>query len=344
MKTPHENQQVDVNKVQETVSVSAVPATEVESADATQRSANETTENNTNNVDAADEDEKIDVTFGKTKDSDSESEEDEDLSKYTVVDADHLMEDDPLKGQEFCLLSFMSPEGIMNCNVRAVKFRGAFPTLKAAEKYASTLEEKDEYFQIFAGESGKWLDFDPPASKVEREKTSNPQHQKILDAQAKQRMTKINELAGKTKQMIDKKKKGKKDMIEEKKKAGAAQETVDKKRGQKQKDSKSKSKEKKSSANRRGMSGRNLEDMKERMRNKLAEKQNKKRLQKMNEKEKSGSVDSNASNESKPSLDKKIKVVGKISAELETKKQRLEAADKNIERIKALMEKRKNKQ
>lgn len=298
-----------------------------------------------------DEDETIDVTFGQSPDEsdDEESDKEEDLSNYTVVDADHLMEDNPIKGQEYCLLSFMSPEGIMNCNVRAVKFRGAYPTIKAAEAAAAKLEEQDEYFQIFVGETGKWLDFDPPAAKVEREKTSNPQHQKILDAQAKQRMTKINDLAGKTKQVMDKKRKGKKDMIDEKKKAGAAQETVDKRRNKKNASKeKQNSKEKKSSRSSRparGRGGRNLEAMKDRMRKRLAEKQNKKRLNNMDKdkdksKSKSGSNDSNSET---VSLDKKIKVVGKASSELESKKAKLEAVDKNIERIKELMEKRRNR-
>ena len=145
-----------------------------------------------------------------------------DLSNYTIVDADHLDEDQPIRGQEYCLFSFLSPEGVMNCNVRSVKFRGAFPSMERAEEYAKTLESKDKYFKIFIGESGKWLDFDPPTNRVEREMTSNKDHQQILDAQAKQRMEKINTLAGKYKASIDKKDAGKKDRINELKKAGAA--------------------------------------------------------------------------------------------------------------------------
>lgn len=148
--------------------------------------------------------------------------------KYTVVDMDNLDEDDPILGQEYALFSFLSPEGVMNCNVRAVKFRGAFPTLELAEKHCRKLEKKDKYFKIFVGQTGKWLDFDPPADHVEKELVSDPNHQKIIDAQHEQRMKKINELAGKYKQSVDKKENGKDQRIAENKKVSAADDLVDK--------------------------------------------------------------------------------------------------------------------
>lgn len=258
------------------------------------------------------------VMFGE-KYNDDNVEDTIDTSNYTIVDADHLDEDDIIPDQRYCLLSFMSPEGIMNCNVRSIKFRGAFPTLEAAEKYAATLEKKDKYFKIFLGESGKWLPCDPDTDKVEMEKSSDPEHQKIIDAQAKQRMAKMNELAGRTKQMIDKKTKGRKDMIDEKKKDGAAQELIDKKR---QKNAQT------VYTNDNNHGSKKIEDIKERMRNKLANKHNKKRLENLN-----------TSNNTE--LDTKIKVVAKKSADIADSKTKLETVDKNIERIKELMANRK---
>ena len=171
------------------------------------------------------------VKFGKPE-SESDGEDtatkNEDLSNYTVVDADHLSEDPVIPGQQYCLLSFMSPEGIMNCNVRAVKFRGAFPSLKEAQKHAEKLEKEDKYFKILAGETGKWLDFDPPAAKVEKEVSSNKEYQKILDAQTKQRMDKLNTLAKKHKDIVDKKDKGKEARKTEANKAVAASDAVEK--------------------------------------------------------------------------------------------------------------------
>jgi len=151
-------------------------------------------------------------------------------SGHTILDADHLDVDEPIRGQEYCLFSFMSPEGIMNCNIRALKFRGAFPTLEKANEKAKELEKTDKYFKIFVGESGKWLDFDPPINKVEREMSSNKEHQKILDAQQKQRMDKINALAGKHKEIVDKKEKGEKERTDEIKKMSVANAEIEKRK------------------------------------------------------------------------------------------------------------------
>jgi len=172
--------------------------------------------------------ETIQVKFGANEESDDEKEPEShpDMSRYTVVDADHLSEDRPIPGQEYCLLSFLSPEGVMNCNIRAIKFRGAFPTLEKAIEYSKKLESTDGYFKIFCGESGKWVEFDPPVEKVERELTSNPKHQKILDAQREQRLKKLNELAGRFKETVDRKDAGKDARIKENKKISAADELV----------------------------------------------------------------------------------------------------------------------
>lgn len=262
------------------------------------------------------------VTFGQTV-YDDVNNETVDTKNYTVIDADHLDEDEVIDGQRYCLLSFMSPEGIMNCNTRAVKFRGAFATLEEAEKYAAKLEQQDAYFKIFVGETGKWLPCDPHSDKVEQEKTSNPQHQQILDAQAKQRMSKINELAGKTKQLIDKNARGKKDMMNEKKKEGAAQELVDKKRQRQNtnSDTSTTSTRKHTTKTTHGSRSK-LEAMKERMRKKLAEKK---------------------STEKTPeNLRTKIEVVSKNSTEVSINREKLASADRNIERIKELMAQRRN--
>lgn len=178
------------------------------------------------------ENETIQIKFGANEESDEErndsgeTEGQKDLSTYTMIDADHLTEDRPIPGQEYCLLSFLSPEGVMNCNIRAIKFRGAFPTLERAIEYSKKLEGGDGYFKIFCGESGKWVEFDPPVERVERELTSNPKHQKILDAQREQRSKKLNELAGRFKETIDRKDAGKDLRIRENKKVSAADELI----------------------------------------------------------------------------------------------------------------------
>lgn len=268
-----------------------------------------------------------------------------DLSKYTLVDPDNLDEDEPIRGQEYCLMSFMSPEGIMNCNVRAVKFRGAFSNIEDAKKRAKELEKKDKYFKIFIGETGKWLDFDPPSSRVEEECSSNPGTQNIINQQRKQRMKKLNDLATVTKQKIDNEDKGGKERRDESKKAGAASDAVEKQRTKKQ-ETAAKNEEKqtaKRQANPRMVA---VENTKAKLKKRLADIQNKKIMAELAKEDRSGKVADGPplQHAEEVSLDEKIKVVGKASAELEEKKAALDAVDTNIAKIRNLMAKKRTGQ
>jgi len=315
-------------------------------------SVNQENQKGTSNVPTVcgEEDERIDVTFGdaenqtenQTEADDQTADDQLDMSKYNVVDADHLDEDPPIKGQEFVLFSFLSPEGVMNCNVRAVKFRGAFPTMELAKEHAEKLEKTDKYFKIFIGDSGKWLDFDPPSSRVEREMSSNKVHQKILDEQAKQRMDRINALAGKHKQLLDKKEKGKKDRIDESKKAGAAGDAVDKQNTTKKVENEKKTEKSEPEDKREPKTNprvKAMEKMKERMKQKLAESMNKKKMDNLDKEDRTKQTGGTESNDQ--NIDHKVAVVGKASAELEDQRAKLATMDRNIENIKKLMAKRK---
>lgn len=268
------------------------------------------------------------IQFGRYTEPNNEngSADEKDMSKYTMIDGDNLDEDEPIKGQEYALFSFMSPEGIMNCDVRAFKFRGAYPTLEKAQERAAEIGKKDKYFKIFVGESGKWLDFDPPLNKVEREVTSNKEHQKILDVHA-QRMKKINELAGRHKDIIDKKENGKKERIEETKKAGAASDAIYRQRAKKE----IKKTENTQTVNKREKA---LSNIKERMRKKVAEKYEQKKQEKL--------FDNENKNEDDIPTDKKIEIISKATNELDEKKAQLATATENIDKIKKLMKNRNN--
>jgi hypothetical protein len=298
------------------------------------------------------QDQSVDVRFGEDDDTNEDTNDNtnetpkDDLSKYSRVD--HLYEDTPIKGQEICLFSFLSPEGIMNCNIRSVKFRGAFATMAEAEKKARELEKEDKYFKIFIGDSGKWLEFDPPSSRVDREMSSDKNHQKILDEQRKQRMNKINAMAGKHKEMIDKKEKGKGEKIDETKKAGAANDALDKQRTKRQEEKEEKEeKQRKLYANPREVA---LAKSRDRMRKRLEASHNKKALEnidndsdikpgRVQEPEKVEKIerDEKVGNAGKDNLDEKIKIVNKVSGDHENKKIKLEEADRNIEGIKRLL-------
>jgi hypothetical protein len=327
--------------------------------------------------DIADSEEKIDVRFDNDESDEEVDESDEtvkpdeseksnepeterlsksgkdstkDLSKYTLVDPDNLDEDEPIRGQEFCLMSFMSPEGIMNCNVRAVKFRGAFSNIEDAKKRAKELEKKDKYFKIFIGETGKWLDFDPPSSRVEEECSSNPGTQNIINQQRKQRMKKLNDLATVTKQKIDNEDKGGKERRNESKKAGAASDAVEKQRTKKQ-ETATKQEEKQTAKRQANPRTTAIENTKAKLKKRLADIQNNKIKAELAKEDRSGKVEDPGLQQSieqsvrqsvEPiSLDEKIKVVGKASVDLEEKKAALDAVDTNIAKIRNLMAKKR---
>ncbi len=74
---------------------------------------------------------------------------------------DKLKEDDPIPRQNYVCLSFLSPEGIRNCSIRGLKIRGVYDTREEADQRAKELQEVDPNFDVFVGELGKWLPWDP---------------------------------------------------------------------------------------------------------------------------------------------------------------------------------------
>lgn len=85
------------------------------------------------------------------------------IKKTDVKEIDYLDEDPVCKeDQKWICVSFLSPEGIMNCKMRGFKFRGAFSTYEEAQKHADKINKSiDPNFHIFVGEGFKWLPWDP---------------------------------------------------------------------------------------------------------------------------------------------------------------------------------------
>jgi hypothetical protein len=161
------------------------------------------------------------VEIDAVKSSFPETTYEEDLQKYTKID--NLDED---RGQEmYVLVSFASPENIMNCNVRALKIRihnntSVFNTYEHAKKAAEELNKVDKYFPIFVMPCGKWCAWDPSPddkTKVAEQKWGDEKQQQLMDnleviekrklekqlEKQKQNMTDMNALIGKTKAKID---------------------------------------------------------------------------------------------------------------------------------------------
>ena len=76
---------------------------------------------------------------------------------------DYLTEDSITpKNQNYVCLSFLTPsDEEKNLTLSGIKIRGVFNTYEEACKHAKLLQSVDEYFNVFVGEVGKWLPFDP---------------------------------------------------------------------------------------------------------------------------------------------------------------------------------------
>lgn len=88
----------------------------------------------------------------------------EDKTKTKHID--YLREDDIIPNQRYVCISFISPEGIKNCSIRGLKIRGVFPTKEEADKRAEELQKIDPDFDIYVGEVGKWLPWDPDPNSI----------------------------------------------------------------------------------------------------------------------------------------------------------------------------------
>jgi len=83
------------------------------------------------------------------------------MSEKNTKYIDHLTEDNPISSQKWVCMSFLSPEGIKNCSVRGIKIRGVYADREDADNRAKELQELDPDFNVFVGEVGKWLPWDP---------------------------------------------------------------------------------------------------------------------------------------------------------------------------------------
>lgn len=84
------------------------------------------------------------------------------MSKVDYLTEDSLLPD----GQKFVCLSFLTDKE-NKTTLSGIKIRGVFDTYEAACKHAKNVQNVDPCFNVFVGEMGKWLPFDPnPDSKA----------------------------------------------------------------------------------------------------------------------------------------------------------------------------------
>lgn len=87
------------------------------------------------------------------------------MSKSKKID--YLNEDEIMPNQQWVCMSFLSPEGLLNCKIRGLKIRGVYASKEEADQRAKNLQTIDSDFHVFVGEVGKWLPWDPDPNSVE---------------------------------------------------------------------------------------------------------------------------------------------------------------------------------
>ena len=88
---------------------------------------------------------------------------------------DYLTEDNFLPvDQKFVCISFLSDKDNKSSLV-GVKIRGVFPTYELACDHAKKVQTIDSNFNVFVGDMGKWLPFDPAPDSVKTSEYANEQ-------------------------------------------------------------------------------------------------------------------------------------------------------------------------
>lgn len=105
---------------------------------------------------------------------------------------DHLDVDPPIRDQAWWCVSFLSPEGIKNCRIRGLKHRGTFATRAEADARAKEIKSFDKDFNVFVGEVGKWLAWDPDPNSIEDNQYQEEQLNDLMKAY-KDNRTKVAE-------------------------------------------------------------------------------------------------------------------------------------------------------
>lgn len=90
-------------------------------------------------------------------------------------------------GQKYVCMSFLTPKKEDNHTLTGIKIRGVFSDYDTACEHAKKVQKIDKYFNVFVGDMGTWLPFDPnpDSDYVKDSEYANDELNKMMKAYKK---------------------------------------------------------------------------------------------------------------------------------------------------------------
>ena len=106
----------------------------------------------------------------------------------TELDINDYLEKDPVRvpGQEFAVISIISPTSNQKYDKIAVKIRGTFSDMEQANKFAAKLQKMDATFDIFVVEMYSWLVLPPETTAIGEKHYANDELDTLIKSHIKE--------------------------------------------------------------------------------------------------------------------------------------------------------------
>jgi len=104
------------------------------------------------------------------------------------VDINDQLEKDSIRvpGQEYAIISVISPKSRQKADALAVKIKGIFPNMEAAKTHAAKLQKFDDTFDLFVVEMYSWLCLPPETHKIGEKHYGDEKLEELLSEHEKE--------------------------------------------------------------------------------------------------------------------------------------------------------------
>ena len=109
----------------------------------------------------------------------------------TEIDINQYMEKDTVRvaGQEYAIISIISPKSRQKYDNLAVKIKGVFSKMEEAKEYCAKLQKMDDTFDMFVVEMYSWLCLPPDLDKIGEKNYGDQQLHELITEHDKEMET-----------------------------------------------------------------------------------------------------------------------------------------------------------